>query len=89
MNTIEISKFEIGIVGIESEFNWLINKYLNNIDQYSRDKFFEEIIYDEFHNFFERWELTDIKFRLVFHEDKIEFIPLRMIDKLAIRGILK
>jgi hypothetical protein len=89
MNTIEISKFKIGIVGIESEFNELIKKYLNNIDQYPRDKFFEEMIYDEFYYFFERWELTDIKFRLIFHEDKIEFIPLRMIDKLAIRGILK
>jgi hypothetical protein len=49
----------------------------------------EEMTYC-YSNLFRSYNLSDLQFRLQFNDkrDCIEFIPLRIIDKLAIEGIL-
>jgi len=84
MNEITVSNIKLDALSIKEEFLSIKEKYSYSFcTAHTRGE-----MYRDYDNFFKKWLLEDLQYRIIFNDNSITFDLIRQIDKLAIKGIL-
>jgi hypothetical protein len=76
--------FKIEIRNLKSEFLGINDYYIGK----PLTMVLMEEINNRYYDLFESFDLRDLQWRLIKHENKVEFLPIRPIDKYTINGII-